>query len=385
MKELKKELKELVVSSKEKLFKRVSSSLKIESTLKDDFELIRARYYSLLRDFNLNVIAREDYDIEMAKISKSLIDMINLIKHEDINQPEILGLNESILTNKHIVLSLFGFLILGLSFIIFNLLTTNSNSQENPQVQNSNFDLTLLNSTTNKKEQPKSIFESKIKNLMIFSGTTGDGISFDSKKLDGGLFTHFLSKGINGSADADSNNIISIQELFNYVSENVSDASNGVQNPTLRFVHGKMNQSIKGKSISEIYCLSIGVSNYQNSAFSLRYSAKDARKFGQSIQNFGSSSQIYILTDESATKDNIEKKLNLIIKNSTKDDLVYIYYSGHGGLDKNFEYNMAPFNFNFQNYANGIPFSKIESMLGSISASQIIMLLDSCHSGELNE
>ena len=51
--------------------------------------------------------------------------------------------------------------------------------------------------------------------------------------LRSGVFSHFLIKGLKGEADADHDKIVSIVELFNYVSGKVSRYTAGAQTPVL--------------------------------------------------------------------------------------------------------------------------------------------------------
>ena len=46
-----------------------------------------------------------------------------------------------------------------------------------------------------------------------------------------GVFTHFLLDGLQGAGDSDGNGIVTFTEVFQYVSDNVRDATNGRQNP----------------------------------------------------------------------------------------------------------------------------------------------------------
>ena len=46
-----------------------------------------------------------------------------------------------------------------------------------------------------------------------------------------GVFTHFLLEGLEGAGDVDGNGIITFNELFDYVATNVTEATEGRQNP----------------------------------------------------------------------------------------------------------------------------------------------------------
>jgi uncharacterized caspase-like protein len=51
--------------------------------------------------------------------------------------------------------------------------------------------------------------------------------------MSNGVFTTYLLGGLRGKADVDSNRKITAKELFNYVSKNVSDKTNGKQHPVM--------------------------------------------------------------------------------------------------------------------------------------------------------
>ena len=57
--------------------------------------------------------------------------------------------------------------------------------------------------------------------------------SLESNGLKQGLFSHFLIRGLKGEGDADSNHIVTIKELHDYVQKNVTEASAGFQNPLI--------------------------------------------------------------------------------------------------------------------------------------------------------
>jgi hypothetical protein len=61
-----------------------------------------------------------------------------------------------------------------------------------------------------------------VKNVTVFSATSSNEISSSYPQKKHGLFSYFLMKGIQGKADANRDNQLTIQELFDYVKSNVS-------------------------------------------------------------------------------------------------------------------------------------------------------------------
>ena len=58
--------------------------------------------------------------------------------------------------------------------------------------------------------------------------------SLESSGLRQGVFSHFLIRGLKGEADSDQNKVIKIQELFDYIQENVRLYTGNRQSPVIR-------------------------------------------------------------------------------------------------------------------------------------------------------
>ena len=56
--------------------------------------------------------------------------------------------------------------------------------------------------------------------VMILS--SGDNqVSYENRRLGGGVFTHFLLNGLNGEADTDQNRTVTVRELYDYMAPQV--------------------------------------------------------------------------------------------------------------------------------------------------------------------
>jgi uncharacterized caspase-like protein len=76
-------------------------------------------------------------------------------------------------------------------------------------------------------------------NLVIFTATDKNQLSNSYKDQNHGLFTYYMLKGLGGEADKDNDKNISLEELDNYVKDNVSRESRKlgetkVQDPLLK-------------------------------------------------------------------------------------------------------------------------------------------------------
>lgn len=58
-------------------------------------------------------------------------------------------------------------------------------------------------------------------------------VSLEDSGLRQGIFSHYLMKGLKGQADANNNNLVTVQELFNYIKNQVGLYTNSVQNPII--------------------------------------------------------------------------------------------------------------------------------------------------------
>lgn len=141
------------------------------------------------------------------------------------------------------------------------------------------------------------------------------------------------------------------------------------------------------KSTPELYVVAIGVSDYQNDDYDLRYAAKDANDLATLYNQSGAFEKVHqiTITDSEATRENI---LGLKAKlNQTKvDDQVVLFVAGHGLLDDDFDYYFATHDIDFENPAGkGITYTELEGLLDGIPARNKLLLMDTCNSGEVDK
>ncbi len=67
----------------------------------------------------------------------------------------------------------------------------------------------------------------------IILSSRAQEISLESDRLRQGVFSHFLLRGLKGEADADGDAVVTVQELFDYVSTNVRTYTGGRQHPSI--------------------------------------------------------------------------------------------------------------------------------------------------------
>lgn len=136
----------------------------------------------------------------------------------------------------------------------------------------------------------------------------------------------------------------------------------------------------------DLYVVAIGVSQYKNPAYDLRFAAKDAQDVIQAYQathHPWSNIHVLPLTNDLATREEILKAKNWLMQ-SQVHDLVIVFAAGHGMTDEAANYYFGTYDIDADNPAgNGLPYEEFEFLLDGIPALKKVLLLDTCFSGEI--
>jgi FOG: WD40 repeat len=175
------------------------------------------------------------------------------------------------------------------------------------------------------------------------------------------------------------------------------------------------------KRAGTLYVLAIGINEYANPAYDLRYAVADAQDFGRELKTQQDKLKLYAhteiipLTNHEASKANIllalrrfaeGDRVNLPvgtppslrrIKHSQPEDAVVIYFAGHGTADKD-RFYLIPHDLGVTNrvsavdgrslkslYAHSISDLELEAALEQVDAGQMLMVIDTCNSGQALE
>jgi hypothetical protein len=136
-----------------------------------------------------------------------------------------------------------------------------------------------------------------------------------------------------------------------------------------------------------LYFVGIGASEYMDTTKNLKYAKKDI----VDIQNTLKKSKIFNQTfsktfyNENVTTDSLAT-IDNFLSTCTVNDVVITYYAGHGILNKDLEYYLATYNMDFFSpETNAIPYNALEEKLINCSSRKKLLILDACHSGELDK
>ncbi len=136
------------------------------------------------------------------------------------------------------------------------------------------------------------------------------------------------------------------------------------------------------------YIIALGVSNYSDPRFNLKYPKKDAEnvfaKFNQSKTAYR---EIYskTLTNEEVTIANV-MHLSSFFKTCTHEEMAIVFLVGHGFLNIDYDYFFGTFDMDFDApELRGLSYPKITNLLSQIKAYQKLLIMATCHSGELDK
>jgi uncharacterized caspase-like protein len=133
----------------------------------------------------------------------------------------------------------------------------------------------------------------------------------------------------------------------------------------------------------------MGVSEYANSEWNLKYAAKDAKDLiecirSRSAANYGAVKEL-LLTDSAVTKESMVK-IREFLSETTIDDTVVLFVAGHGLLDDKYDYYFGTSDIDFKDpSARGIAYEEFDDLLASLPSLKKSLLIDTCHAGELDD
>ncbi|MDF1547237.1 MAG: caspase family protein [Bacteroidales bacterium] len=142
------------------------------------------------------------------------------------------------------------------------------------------------------------------------------------------------------------------------------------------------------ESLPDLYLITIGVSEYHNKMYNLQYAAKDAddvnAMFSNKSKQYGEVHSIKVLNKE-ATVGNV-LKLKSELKNSKVDDVVVLFFAGHGVLDPEMNYYLATTEIDVNDMEHSaLRYDYLEGLFDGIPARKKVIIIDACHSGEVDK
>ncbi|MEO6391426.1 MAG: caspase family protein [Pyrinomonadaceae bacterium] len=167
------------------------------------------------------------------------------------------------------------------------------------------------------------------------------------------------------------------------------------------------NLTVKGASFlvrqGVAYVLAIGINEYANPQYNLRYATNDARDLAAELERqlppiYHYPRVVVIpLLDRDATKANILTALSDLAAKAQPEDGVIIFFAGHGVAYGN-RFYLIPHDLGYDGsltelneaglqkiLAHGISDEELERAVEGIDAEQLVMIIDACNSGQALE
>jgi WD40 repeat protein len=141
------------------------------------------------------------------------------------------------------------------------------------------------------------------------------------------------------------------------------------------------------ESKPDLYIFTIGVSEFENEERNLKFATKDAKDLIKKFQSSDYFGTVHTqkLFDKEATKENVFKASKFLDRAGI-DDQVIIYISSHGLLDDELDYYLAMHDVDFDNpQAKGLPYDAVNTMLDGMDCRNRLIMIDACHSGEVDK
>jgi len=196
----------------------------------------------------------------------------------------------------------------------------------------------------------------------------------------------FGQRGINirhrNNKSIDTTITIKLSQKENRIETSVSNV-NGTESYRIPLILNKIT-AVKQKEI--IRFIGIGIDEFADDKYNLQYSTKDIRDLSIKFKTkYKDDIIIDTLFNERVTVSNVKALKQALLK-SNENDKVIIAYSGHGMLSKEYDYYLSTYSVNFEKPAqNGLSYDELENLLDSIPARKKLMLIDACHSGEVDK
>lgn len=268
---------------------------------------------------------------------------------------------------------------------------------------------------------PASVAQRRVKiKIKVAEAPPGDGYRTGSGARDirllrnGSLVKFWSGDVLEKSGETELETTVSLVAGQNTLTAYGFNAEN-IKSTDARLV---VNNTENLKRRGVLYIVSVGVAKYENPRFNLNYVERDAAEFSGALRlkqtelNRYERVEVVSLFNEDATKSNILaaiKKLAGIesgaenpppvlekLRKAEPEDTIAVFYSGHG-TSQNARFYLLPYDLGYRDakpldektlrtvLANSISDLELEQSFREIDAGQILLVIDTCNSGQVLE
>ncbi len=142
--------------------------------------------------------------------------------------------------------------------------------------------------------------------------------------------------------------------------------------------------------LPDCYIVAIGVADYNEDDYDLSFSAKDALDLSEFFESkwrtdLYENIHTLVLTDKQVTRESILATHEFLLQAGVNDRTV-VFVSGHGLLNESLDFFYATADVSFANPVDrGLKYEELENLLQNIPCRQRLLLIDACHSGEVDK
>jgi hypothetical protein len=180
-------------------------------------------------------------------------------------------------------------------------------------------------------------------------------------------------------------NIVSISPKYGLAMVDGGDKGTNLNKYIMpKIEYGKIVLNHQNRKLSvkfgnkKTYLILVALNKYKDKNMNLVASISDVKKISNKIRSNTKQIIEYQLFDNEATKDNIIAQFKKVLSKANKDDVIVLYWVGHG-LGKLFRKYMIP--YDFSRYDNlryeAIAITELEE-LAKKSKKSVILLFDGC-------
>ena len=159
---------------------------------------------------------------------------------------------------------------------------------------------------------------------------------------------------------------------------------------TVPYVMGLYSESVYGAAPKRLYAVAVGVDQFQDKTIpALALSSGDARDFAKVLktqgQSLGLETDITLLVNDEATRSRITEALREKLKSAKNNDVVILYFSGHGAKDPSApdEFYYLTYDAHRNNLYGTALLMNDPRLLRHIESERMLMIADTCFSGEI--
>jgi WD40 repeat protein len=157
------------------------------------------------------------------------------------------------------------------------------------------------------------------------------------------------------------------------------------------------------KRAGTAYILAVGINDYSNAQYNLKYAVADAEDFSKEVKRQQdllkryAQVEVISLTDTEATKANIIQKLAQLATRIQPEDAVIVYFAGHGTAQGK-QFYLIPHDLGYKGprenlsqaglqtiLDHSISDRELEKLFEGIDAGQLLLVIDACNSGQALE